>query len=87
MTHHAAIRLQERYGARLTPDLEAEIFDHIRAAQAHGCEHELAVRLAVQPQGRERWLVSAGGLILHTVVVPRPVLITVLPPNSKGFRP
>lgn len=94
MSHHAALRMRERYGLPLTPELQQYLLAEVARASREPCKR--AALLEHGPGSKQRWLVGvpAGlcaptNLVLHVVVAmyPAPALVTVLPPNSNGHRP
>jgi len=78
MATHAAIRLAERYGLALVPDLANQIWDLVEVAQRRGGRSARACRLG-PAGGFERWLVSVSLGSGHKLLLP------VLEPRQQKF--
>lgn len=88
-TSHAIQRAAQRFGMSLTASVATEIWANIESARRSGNRAPLACLIDRQHHHdhyRERWIVSAAGTVLQ-VVVPAPVLITILPADAKRNRP
>ena len=78
---HASDRHQQRFGEPLTERRKTAIFAVIEAARANDNRSAAACLIEIDtahPSPRERWIVSVEGEVLQ-VVIPAPVLITVMP--------
>lgn len=78
---HASDRHHQRFGEPLTERRKTAIFAVIEAARANDNRSPAACLIEIDtdhPSPRERWIVSVEGEVLQ-VVIPAPVLITVMP--------
>lgn len=78
---HASDRHHQRFGSPLSNERKTAILSAIQAARANDNRTAAACLIEITTEHhnpRERWLVSVNGDVLQ-VVIPAPVIITVMP--------